>query len=63
MIGVGGLGCPAALALAPQVSRLTLVDFDLVDPTNLHRQPLHHPADVGRPKVESATEKLRGLFP
>lgn len=63
IVGVGGLGCPAALALAPHARRLTLADPDVVDPSNLHRQLLHHPADVGRPKVESAAEKLRHLFP
>lgn len=62
--GVGGLGCPASLALASQgVRHLTLLDPDLVDATNLHRQPWHHPADVGRPKVDSAAERLRRQFP
>ena len=63
VIGVGGLGCPASMALAPQVGQLTLVDFDVVASSNLHRQPWHHPQDVGRPKVDSATEKIRALFP
>lgn len=63
IVGVGGLGCPASLALAPHARLLTLVDFDVVDATNLHRQPWHHPADLGRPKVESAAEKLRNRFP
>lgn len=64
LIGVGGLGCPAALALARAgVTRMTLVDADTVDVTNLHRQPLHHDVDVGRPKVESAAETLRARFP
>jgi molybdopterin/thiamine biosynthesis adenylyltransferase len=63
IVGVGGLGCPASLALAPHASRLTLVDFDVVEVTNLHRQPWHHPADLGRLKVDSATEKLRRAFP
>jgi adenylyltransferase/sulfurtransferase len=63
IVGVGGLGCPAALALAPHAAQLTLVDDDRVDLSNLHRQPWHHAADVGRLKVESATEKLRAQFP
>ncbi len=64
IIGVGGLGCPASLALARAgISRMTLVDADTVDLTNLHRQPLHHDADLGRPKVRSAAEKLRAQFP
>lgn len=63
-MGVGGLGCPASLALARAgVRRLTLVDFDRVDVSNLHRQPWHHPTDVGRLKVESAAEKLARQFP
>ncbi len=63
VIGVGGLGCPASLALAPHVGLLTLVDFDVVERSNLHRQPWHHPADVGRLKVDSAADKLRVLYP
>lgn len=63
VIGVGGLGCPASLALAfAGVKRLTLIDPDVVELTNLHRQPWHHPADVGVPKVESAASKLRRQF-
>lgn len=62
--GVGGLGCPASLALARAgVRKLTLIDPDVVEPTNLHRQPWHHDADVGRPKVHSAKEKLALQFP
>lgn len=64
VIGVGGLGCPASLALAwAGVSRLTLIDPDVVEPSNLHRQPWHHPADVGVAKVDSAAAKLRRQFP
>ena len=63
VIGVGGLGCPASLALAPHARLLTLVDYDVVELTNLHRQPWHHPGDVGRQKVDSAAEKIRALFP
>lgn len=64
IVGVGGLGCPVSLALARAgVPALTLVDGDVVDPTNLHRQPWHHTADVGTLKVESAATKLRRTFP
>lgn len=64
IVGAGGLGCPVSLALARAgVARLTLVDDDVVDVSNLHRQPWHHLADVGRPKVESAASKLRSAFP
>ncbi len=63
VIGVGGLGCPASLALCSQVAVLTLVDFDRVEVSNLHRQPWHHPADLARLKVDSAAEKIRALFP
>ena len=64
IVGVGGLGCPASLALARAgVSRLTLMDPDVVEQTNLHRQPWHHQADVGQPKVHSAAAKLELAFP
>ena len=64
IIGMGGLGCPAAVALAQAgVRRLTLVDCDVVEASNLHRQPLYGPEDVGRPKVEVAAERLSRAFP
>ena len=64
VVGAGGLGCPASLALAQAgVGALTLVDPDRVDVTNLHRQLWHRTADVGRPKVESAADGLRRAFP
>jgi adenylyltransferase/sulfurtransferase len=64
VVGIGGLGCPAASALAQAgVRRLTLVDPDCVDLTNLHRQPLYGSADIGKPKVQVAEQKLRATFP
>jgi molybdopterin-synthase adenylyltransferase len=64
IVGCGGLGCPAALALAQAgVAFLTLVDSDVVELSNLQRQPWHHAADVGRLKVESAASKIRSQFP
>jgi molybdopterin-synthase adenylyltransferase len=64
IIGMGGLGCPAAVALAGSgTRRLTLVDGDVVEQSNLHRQPLYGPEDVGRLKVEVARERLGRAFP
>ena len=58
-IGTGGLGSPLALYLAAAgVGTLGLVDFDVVDFTNLQRQIIHTTADVGRNKLDSATEKI-----
>src|SRR5512144_1526100 len=63
-IGAGGLGSPLALYLAAAgVGTLGLVDFDVVDFTNLQRQIIHSTSDVGRKKLESAAEKLRGMNP
>jgi adenylyltransferase/sulfurtransferase len=63
-IGAGGLGSPLALYLAAAgVGTLGLVDFDVVDVTNLQRQILHTTADVRRPKLTSAGEKLKGINP
>jgi sulfur-carrier protein adenylyltransferase/sulfurtransferase len=63
-IGAGGLGSPAALYLAAAgVGRLGLVDFDAVDFSNLHRQILHGTPDVGRPKLQSARDRLTALNP
>jgi len=64
VIGVGGLGSPAALYLAAAgVGRLGLVDSDTVERSNLQRQILHATPDLGRPKVLSAAEKLAALNP
>jgi adenylyltransferase/sulfurtransferase len=63
-VGAGGLGSPLALYLgAAGVGTLGLVDFDVVDYTNLQRQILHSTRDVGRPKLESAAEKLKDMNP
>ena len=64
IIGAGGLGSPISIYLAlAGVGTLGIVDFDVVDLTNLQRQILHHNDDVGRPKVESATETLHAYNP
>ncbi len=64
LVGAGGLGSPLALYLAAAgVGRLGLVDFDVVDETNLQRQVLHGTASVGRPKLESARARLADLNP
>src|SRR5437870_5566120 len=63
-IGAGGLGSPAAMYLAAAgVGRLGLVDFDVVDFSNLQRQILHGTPDVGRPKLASAKDRLNALNP
>jgi adenylyltransferase/sulfurtransferase len=64
IIGMGGLGCPASLALAQAgLRRLTLVDGDRIELSNLPRQPWYRTADVGRSKVAVAAERLRRAFP
>src|SRR5260370_20917086 len=63
-IGAGGLGSPVAMYLAAAgVGTLGLVDFDVVDFSNLQRQILHSTPDVGRPKLQSAKDKLHALNP
>jgi adenylyltransferase/sulfurtransferase len=64
VVGTGGLGSPAAFYLAAAgVGRLGIADSDRVDLSNLQRQILHSTSDIGRPKVESAAEKLARLNP
>jgi sulfur-carrier protein adenylyltransferase/sulfurtransferase len=64
MVGVGGLGSPAAMYLAAAgVGTLTLVDQDAVDVSNLHRQLLYGTPDVGRAKIEVARERLQAINP
>jgi sulfur-carrier protein adenylyltransferase/sulfurtransferase len=64
IVGSGGLGSPAALYLAAAgVGTIGLVDFDTVDASNLQRQVLYSTADVGRPKLAAARERLNGLNP
>jgi len=63
-VGAGGLGSPLALYLAAAgVGTMGLVDFDVVDYTNLQRQIIHTTDDVGRPKLDSAAEKLNAINP
>lgn len=63
-IGAGGLGSPVTLYLAAAgIGRIGIVDFDRVDLSNLQRQILHDTDDVGRPKVDSARERLAAINP
>src|SRR5512147_2857846 len=63
-IGAGGLGFPLALYLAAAgIGTLGVVDFDVVDFTNLQRQVIHTTADVGRKKLESAAETITAINP
>src|SRR3977135_1634987 len=64
LLGAGGLGSPAAMYLAAAgVGRIGIVDFDVVDASNLQRQLLHGHDDIGKPKVESAAQTLHSLNP
>src|SRR2546421_327548 len=64
LIGAGGLGAPLGLYLAAAgVGKIGLVDFDVVDFTNLQRQVIHSTQDVGRNKIDSASEKMRAINP
>src|SRR2546426_485100 len=64
LVGAGGLGSPAALYLAAAgVGALGIVDFDLVDRSNLQRQILHGTSDIGTPKTDSAQARLHDINP
>jgi len=64
VVGAGGLGSPLAMYLAAAgIGKLGVVDFDIVEITNLQRQLLHRNEDVGRPKVDSAEDTIRGINP
>ena len=64
LVGTGGLGAPMALYLtAAGVGTIGLVDFDVVDYTNLQRQVIHGTSDVGRPKIDSAIDSMREINP
>jgi len=64
LLGAGGLGSPAALYLAAAgVGKIGILDFDVVDASNLQRQILHGTADIGRPKVASAADTINRINP
>jgi adenylyltransferase/sulfurtransferase len=64
IVGTGGLGAPVALYLAAAgVGTLGIVDFDFVEESNLQRQVIHSTRDIGRPKVASALDRIRGINP
>lgn len=64
MIGTGGLGAPAALYLAASgIGRIGLVDFDVVDESNLQRQIIHGTKDIGRKKLHSARDSMHDINP
>ena len=64
MVGTGGLGAPLGLYLAAAgIGKIGIVDFDVVDVTNLQRQVIHGTKDVGRPKIESAAESMKDINP
>jgi len=64
LVGAGGLGSPAALYLAAAgIGTLGIVDFDVVDVTNLQRQVLYGTKDVGRPKLDSAADRINDINP
>ncbi|MDZ3830611.1 MAG: HesA/MoeB/ThiF family protein [Sphingopyxis sp.] len=64
IIGAGGIGCPAITYLAAAgVGRLTIIDHDHVERSNLHRQPLFTDADIGAPKAAVAAEAARRINP
>ncbi len=63
-IGAGGLGAPLTMYLAAAgVGTLGIVDFDVVEASNLHRQVIHGTSDIGRPKLDSAEDSLKAINP
>src|ERR1700683_3925450 len=64
LVGAGGLGAPLAMYLtAAGIGRIGMVDFDVVDFTNLQRQVIHGTKDVGKKKIDSAFETMRDINP
>src|SRR5882672_8184007 len=64
VIGAGGLGSPALYYMAAAgLGRIGIVDFDLVDASNLHRQILFTSEDIGKSKAETASQRLKQLNP
>ncbi|MFW9820006.1 MAG: ThiF family adenylyltransferase, partial [Candidatus Thorarchaeota archaeon] len=64
LVGLGALGSPAAYYLvASGIGNLQIIDYDIVESSNLHRQILHFTKDIGRKKTDSALEKLQILNP
>lgn len=64
MVGAGGLGAPVGLYLAAAgVGRIGIVDFDVVDASNLQRQVIHSTGDLGRKKLDSAADRMTGINP
>jgi sulfur-carrier protein adenylyltransferase/sulfurtransferase len=64
LIGAGGLGAPLGLYLAAAgIGRIGIVDFDVVDASNLQRQVIHGTADLGRKKLDSAADRMRDINP
>jgi adenylyltransferase/sulfurtransferase len=64
MVGAGGLGAPVGLYLAAAgVGRVGIVDFDVVDASNLQRQVIHGTRDIGRKKLDSAADRMRDINP
>src|SRR6201982_712630 len=64
LVGTGGLGAPLGLYLAAAgIGKIGPVDFDVVDFTNLQRQVIHFTKDVGRNKIDSASEKMQAINP